>query len=212
MQNQVFTITDKHRAAANLIIERIKKEPKLMDIITVTGEVGTGKSTISYLVASLLKADGVRVKIIDLDNYYKISPIERRNWRLKNGIDNIGNEEYDWDKIYDNINDFKQQKVSNLPMVDLLTDYTDELITDFKGVDMLIIKGLYSIKCKESKLKIFIELSYDEALKQNVQENIDVMDDFRVRVMQKEQEAVQKLKKEADFYIDFGSSSEIFHL
>ncbi len=212
MQNQVFTITDKHRAAANLIIERIKKEPKLMDIITVTGEVGTGKSTISYLVAKLLKADGIRVKIIDLDNYYKISPIERRNWRLKNGIDNIGNEEYDWGKIYDNINDFKQQKVANLPMVDLLTDYTDELITDFKGVDMLIIKGLYSIKCKESKLKIFIELSYEEAQKQNVQENIDVMDDFRVRVMQKEQEAVQKLKKEADFYIDFGSSSEIFHL
>ncbi len=212
MQNQVFTITDKHRAAANLIFERIKKEPKLMDIITVTGEVGTGKSTISYLVAKLLKADGIRVKIIDLDNYYKISPIERRNWRLKNGIDNIGNEEYDWNKIYNNINDFKQQKVANLPMVDLLTDYTDELITNFKGIDMLIIKGLYSIKCKESKLKIFIELSYEEAIKQNAQENIDVMDDFRVRVMQKEQEVVQELKKEADFYIDFGSSSEIFHL
>ncbi len=212
MQNQVFTITDKHRAAAKLIFDRVTNVDTPMDIITVTGEVGTGKSTISYLLAKLLKNHGVRVKIMDLDNYYKISPLERKEWRKKYGISNVGKEEYDWDKIYSNINDFKHQQKATMPMVDLLTDYVDELITDFKGVDMLIIKGLYSIRCKESKLKIFIELSYEEAMKQNINEESEIADDFRVQVMKKEQEIVQQMKKEADFFIDFGSASEIFHL
>ena len=81
-----------------------------------------------------------------------------------------------------------------------------------KTTNMLIIKGLYSIKCKESKLKVFIELSYEEAMKQNVYEENEKTDDFRLQVIQKEQEIVQQLKKEADFFIDFDSSNEIFHL
>jgi uridine kinase len=212
MQNQVFTITDKHRAAAKLIFDRIISDETPMDIITVTGEVGTGKSTISYLLAKLLKNHGIRVKIMDLDNYYKISPLEREKWRQKHGISNVGKEEYNWDKIYKNIDDFKHHRKATMPMVDLLTDYVDELITDFKGIDMLIIKGLYSVRCKESKLKVFIELSYEEAITQNLNEEIEIADDFRVQIMNKEQEIVQQLKKEADFYIDFGSSNEIFHL
>ncbi len=99
-----------------------------------------------------------------------------------------------------------------MPLVDMVTDYQDELITNFNGVDMLIIKGLYSIKCKESKLKVFIELSYEEAIKQNIYEENEKTDDFRLQVIKKEQEIVQQLKKEADFFIDFDSSNEIFHL
>jgi len=55
MQNQVFTITDKHRAAARIIFNRVLEDHIPKNIITVTGEVGTGKSTVSYLVAKLLK-------------------------------------------------------------------------------------------------------------------------------------------------------------
>jgi len=88
----------------------------------------------------------------------------------------------------------------------------DELTTDFSGVDVLIIKGLYSIKCKESKIRVFIELSYKDALNQNLYVTNEATDDFRIQVMQKEQEMVQLLKKEANFFIDFDNSDEIFHL
>lgn len=210
MQNQVFTITDKHRAAARIILDRVLENHKPKNIITVTGEVGTGKSTVSYLLAKLLKKQGIRAKIMDLDNYYKIPPIDRKKWRLDNGLESVGLDEYDWNKIYENIQDFKQSKIANMPLVDMVTDYEDELITNFNGVDMLIIKGLYSIKCKESRLKVFIELSYQEAMKYNTYERIEETDTFRLKVMAKEQDIVMKLKKDADFYIDF--DTENYHL
>ncbi|MDP2722355.1 MAG: hypothetical protein WC341_06810 [Bacteroidales bacterium] len=212
MQNQIITITDKHKAAANLIVERVLAERTPKFIITVTGEVGTGKSTVSYLVAKYLKKKGIRCKIMELDNYYQIPPLERKAWRLKNGLGKVGPDEYNWTKIYENIRDFKEDRVATMPLVDLLTDYVDTLTTNFAGVDMLIIKGLYSIKCKESKIRVFIELSYQEALELNVYESSEPMDEFRFQVMQKEQEVVQDLKKEANFFIDFDNSNEIFHL
>ena len=212
MQNQVITITNRHRAAAQLILDRVINERTPKFIVTVTGEVGTGKTTISYLLAKLLKDQGIRTKIMDLDNYYKIPPLERKEWRHKQGIEHVGPEEYDWNKIYENIEDFKQGKKAKMPLVDLLTDYVDQLTTDFSGVDMLIIKGLYSIKCRESKIKVFIELSYKEAMAMNLFEATEKTDDFRIQVMQKEQEMVQILKKDANFFIDFDNSDEIFHL
>jgi len=212
MQNQIITITSKHHAAAEIIFNKVIEDRTPKYIITVTGEVGTGKSTVSLLLAKLLKEQGIRVKIMDLDNYYKIAPLERKIWRKKNGINKVGLDEYNWDKIYKNIQDFKNDRKATMPLVDMMTDYVDELTTDFKDVDFLIIKGLYSIKCKESKLKVFIELSYEEAINRNLYIPMEITDDFRIQVMKKEQEVVQKLKKDADFFIDFDTSMEMFHL
>ena len=212
MQNQVITITEKHHSAAKIIFDRVIEERTPKYIITVTGEVGTGKSTVSLLLAKLLKEQGIRVKIMDLDNYYNIPPLERKAWRVKNGVSKVGLDEYNWEKIYENIEDFKQGRKATMPLVDMMTDYVDELTTDFKDVDFLIIKGLYSIKCKESKLKVFIELSYEEAINKNLYIPMEITDEFRIKVMKKEQEVVQLLKKDADFFVDFDSSNEMYHL
>jgi uridine kinase len=212
MQNQVLTISDKHHAAAKIIFDKVFSERTPKYIITVTGEVGTGKSAVSLLLAKLIKEHGVRVKIMDLDNYYKVPPLERKAWRKKNGVDKVGLDEYNWDKIYENIEDFKEGRKATMPLVDMMTDYVDEATTDFKDVDFLIIKGLYSIECKESKFKIFIELSYEEAIKKHLYIPMEVTDEFRIKVMKKEQEVVQKLKRKADFFLDFDSSIEMYHL
>ena len=50
MQNQIITISSKHKAAANLIYDQIKDKITPKYILTVTGEVGTGKSTVCYLL------------------------------------------------------------------------------------------------------------------------------------------------------------------
>ncbi len=214
MLHDLITISPKHVKAAELIYNKIKEEEEEKEkyIITITGEVGTGKSTLSLVLAKMLKSDGIRVKIIDLDDYYKIPPLERKKWRKTHGMDQIGADELDWNRLHQNISDFKQNKKSSLPCIDLITDYLDEITTDFKGVDVLVINGLYSVKCKEANLKVFIELTYEQTLSDQEYGGKEALDSFRKEVLEQEHQVVQSLKNEADFYIDFDTSIEIFHL
>lgn len=214
MLHDLITITQKHEQTARLIFDRFiqirGKEPKEKMIITISGEVGSGKSTVSVVLGRMLKKIQLRSKIIDLDDYYKIPPLERRKWRLENGIQSIGYDEYNWDKLNQNITDFKRNRKSQMPCVDLITGYIDELHTDFKNVDILIINGLYSLKIEDADLKVMIELTYDETYEAQVYSQKEDLDDYRRQVMRREHQVVQSLKSKADFFVDFEHS--IYHL
>jgi uridine kinase len=192
------------------ILELRGESPKEKMIITISGEVGTGKSTVSTALGLMLKKRDIRSKIMDLDDYYKIPPLERRKWRIENGIDSIGYDEYDWDRVTKNISDFKESKLSVMPCVDLITRYVDELSTTFEGVDMLIINGLYSLKIDDADLKVFIEMTYDETRDAQKYSQKEDFDSYRLQVMQREHEVVQDLKSHADYFVDFDQS--MFHL
>lgn len=214
MLNDLITITPRHENAAKMILDRVLE---LMDqstkdkmIISISGEVGTGKSTVSTALGLMLKKRDIRSKIMDLDDYYKIPPLERRKWRLEKGIKSIGYDEYDWGKVIRNINDFMESKVSTMPCVDLITRYVDELTTDFNGVDILIINGLYSLKIDLADLKVFIEMTYDETLDAQKYSQKEEFDEYRQTIMQREHEVVQSLKPNAEFFIDFAQS--LYHL
>jgi uridine kinase len=214
MLNDLITVTPQHENAAKLILDKIVEKrfglesEKMM--ITISGEVGSGKSTVSVILARLLKKKNIRAKILDLDDYYKIPPLERRQWRIKHGISSIGYDEYNWDKLKQNIADFYMSRTSVLPCVDLITGYVDELKTNFAGVEMLIINGLYSLKLEQADVKVFIELTYDETLAAQKYSQKENLDNYRLQVMKREHEVVQSLKSHADFYIDFEQS--MFHL
>ena len=214
MLNDLITITPRHENAARLILDKIleqqAEQPKDKSIITISGEVGSGKSTISIVLGRMLKKHKIRSKIIDLDDYYKIPPLKRREWRLKHGLDSIGYEEYDWDKLERNISDFYKNEKSLMPCVDLITGYVDKLTTDFSGIDILIVNGLYSLKIENADLKVFIEQTYDEtrdAQRYSQKENLDA---YRLDVLKREHEVVKSLKSHGEFYIDFDQS--LYHL
>jgi len=59
---------------------------------------------------------------------------------------------------------------------------------------------------------VFVELTYKETLEQQIAEKKEELDDFRMKVLEREHQVVQSLKPEADFYIDFDNSLEAFHL
>ena len=133
-------------------------------------------------------------------------------WRKKNGLEKIGYDEYDWNTVNRNIDDFRMNKKSVMPIVDLFTQKVDQLHTDFKGIEVLIIAGLYSIHISQSDLRVFIELTYEDTFEEQAITHKEVMDDFRMEVLKQEHKAVQSLKPLADFYIDFDTAGEIFHL
>ncbi len=212
MLNDVVTIEKKHTNAASTLFNRVLHDLKPKFIVTISGEVGTGKCEIAHELGRKLIGAGIGVKLVHMDNYYLIPPIERIEWRKKNGLEKIGYDEYDWKTINQNIDDFRTNKKSVMPIVDLFTQKVDQLYTDFNGIEVLIIAGLYSIRINQGDLRVFIELTYEDTWEEQMLTQKEVLDDFRIEVLKHEHKAVQSLKSLADFYIDFDTAGEIFHL
>ena len=213
MQNDVFNIKKHHiRAAEEIHGELSEKIGKGKFIISIAGEVSSGKSTLAYLLGRKLKMEGIKTKILDLSDFYSVPPIERRAYREKNGIESVGVEEYNWEKIESTIIKFKKGQIETLPLVDLLTDQVDEITTNFKDVQVLIISGLYAFYCKHVDYKIFMELTYRETYEAQEYTGKEVMDSFRRKILETEHIAVQKQKNDADVYIDFNSYLDSYHL
>jgi uridine kinase len=212
MLNDVVTIGRKHTNAASTLFDRVMRDRKVKYIVSISGEVGAGKCEIAHELGRKLIDSGISVKLLHMDNYYHIPPLERHEWRIKNGLEKIGYEEYDWDQINRNLDEFRMDRKSVLPLVDLFTQKVDRLYTDFKGIEVLIIEGLYSIKINQSDLRVFIELTYEDTWEEQMTTHKEVLDDFRMEVLKHEHKAVQSLKSQADFYIDFDTAGEIFHL
>ena len=205
MLGDILLITEKHRAAAAVILQHILKNKKDRMIVGISGESGSGKTELAHTLAKLLRKEGIIAKPLHTDNYYKTLPLERREWRTKHGIENVvGWDEYDWDAIHKNINDFKNGNVSEMPCVDLVTEQVDRLTTNFGEVDMLIVDGLYAIKAEEVDLRIFIELTYLETKEKHTKDSRgkEVMDEVRWATLAQEHKMVQSLKPMADLLIN----------
>ncbi|HCT70675.1 MAG TPA: uridine kinase, partial [Bacteroidales bacterium] len=106
---------------------------------------------------------------------------------------------------------FKEGKLTTLPCVDLFTGQIDQLTTNFAGIEVLIIEGLYSVKIEEANLKVFIEQTYRDTIEEQIASGKEELDEFRMQILEREHQVVQSLKPLADFYLDFDTASEIFH-
>ena len=203
MLGDVLLITEKHLKAADEIVKEVLAKKTDKFIIGISGESGSGKSELAHAVAKGLRKHGIVAKPLHIDNYYRILPLERTEWRTDNGIEKVvGYNEYDWDTIYRNINEFKQDLSSTGPCVDLVTEQVDQLTTNYSEVDMLIIDGLYSIKTEGIDLAVFIELTYHETKKAQAVRGKEPQNEYRARVLEQEHKMVQALKPKADLLIN----------
>jgi len=185
-----------------VIIQKIMERKKDKFMIAISGESGSGKSELAHVIAKGLRKHGIMAKPIHIDNYYRILPLERTEWRKKNGIEKVvGYDEYDWDTIYQNIDDFRNNRKSTMPCVDLVTEQVDRLITDFNGIDMLVIDGLYAIKTDGVNMRVFLELTYHETKKAQVVRGKEPQNEYRMAVLEQEHKMVQALKPKADILI-----------
>jgi len=202
MLGDVLLITEKHENAAKKLFKIILKEKKEKYIVAISGESGSGKTELAHVLAKMFRKEGIMAKPIHIDNYYKIHPLKRTEWRKKHGIQNaVGLNEYDWDTICKNIDDFKNSRKSTMPCIDLVTEQVDSLTTDFAGIDMLIIDGLYAINTEGVDLRIFIELTYHETKKAQVARGKEPQNEYRMQVLEREHQVVQSLKQRADLLI-----------
>jgi len=207
MLGDVLLINDMHKDAAQGIFERVALDRDGMEeryryIVGISGESGSGKSELAHALGKLLKDNHVRVKIIHTDNYYKIQPLLREEWRRNKGFDKIGLEEYDWIKIRKTIRDFKEEQECMIPCIDLIPEQVDKLITDFSKIDLLIVDGLYAINAPDIDLRVFIDLTYHETKINQIIRMKEALSDFRRGILEHEHQAVVSLKPTADLIVD----------
>lgn len=204
MLGDILLITEKHRRAGAKIVEHILQNLKPKMIIAISGESGSGKTELAHVIAKTMRSHGIFAKPIHTDNYYNTHPLERREWRSKNGIEKVvGYNEYLWDDIHKTIADFKAGRGSEMPCVDLVTEQVDRLTTDFSTVDMLIVDGLYAIKADDIDIRVFIELTYLQTKEKHTKDarGKEVMDETRWATLGQEHKMVQSLKPLADLLV-----------
>ncbi len=209
MIGDILYIRDEHIIAAESIakkvIEEKQKNPKNYKfIVGISGESGSGKSEISHSLALRLKKEHIRVKILHTDNYYSVPPLLQTEWRKAKGIDSVGVAEYDWNLIHRNIQDFKEDRESMMPCIDVIPEQVDKLITDFKKIDLLIIDGLYAIKSDGVDLRVFIELTNAEVEASERAILNKEKSEFEQSILQREHQNVMALKPLSDLIINKG--------
>ena len=203
MLGDVLLITEKHENAARAILPFILKHKVPKMLIGISGESGSGKTELAHVLAKMLRKEGIIAKPLHIDNYYRILPLLRTEWRKQHGIEkSVGFSEYDWDTINRNLDDFRNDLVSTMPCIDLVTEQVDQLTTDFKGVDMLIVDGLYAIKTDGIHVRVFIELTYHETKKAQVVRGKEPQNEYRMQVLEREHQVVQSLRSSADIFVN----------
>ncbi len=203
MLGDVLLITEKHIIAAQEIVKSVLEQKKSRFIIGISGESGSGKSELAHSVAKELKKYDIVAKPLHIDNYYRILPLMRTQWRKDNGIEKVvGLGEYDWDTINRNVEEFKNGLESTGPCVDLVTEQVDQLTTNYAAVDMLIIDGLYAIETPAVDLGVFIELTYHETKKAQKVRGKEPQNEYRARVLEQEHQVVQSIKHKAQLLVN----------
>jgi uridine kinase len=207
MLGDILLIQETHKQAAARIKDIMMKDcaskPKGHKyIVAISGESGSGKSELSHSLAKLLKPEKIRVKILHTDNYYKIPPLLRTEWRKTQGPESIGIDEYDWNLIHQNIREFKEDREAMMPCIDIIPEQIDKLITDFKKVDVLVVDGLYAIKTDHVDLRVFIDLTYHETKMTQIIRSKEPMTEWRALVLEREHINVRSLRPLADLIVN----------
>ena len=194
MLGDILIIKPQHTKAAQEILEVIHRNDQEKMIIAIGGESGSGKTEVAHELGRALKERRTPGKIMHIDNYYKIPPPERNDWRKAHGVESVGYTEYDWKKIERNIQDFHEDRDQvTMPCIDLITDQVDQLQTSFQGLQYLIIEGLYAVKA-EADLRVLIDLTYHETKYMQYARGKEPVNDFRWQVLEREHQVVQSLR------------------
>ncbi len=203
MLEDVLLIQECHHRAASAILTEVLKVRKEKMVIAISGESGSGKSELTHLIAKGLLKNGIPAKPIHTDNFYKVLPLERAEWRRNHGVEQVvGPDEYDWEAINRVVDDFRYDRRSEMPCVDLVTQRVDCLVTDFREIKALVMDGLYAIKTPGVDLAVMIELTYHETKKSQGSRGKETPDEFRFQVLEAEHQAVLALRPLAHLFVN----------
>ena len=199
----ILVITDNHKKAAreitNLILETYTGGRMS---IAIGAESGAGKSEIGHVIASSLFKSEQQLKsfIVHTDDFFVLPHKERNELRRKSNLDSIGPSEIDFDELNYVLRSFESGRQILIPVLEFITSSAHKLLVDFQDVQLLIFEGLYATLVDVTR-KMFIDLTYHETKDFQALRGKEVADEFRLKVLEKEHQAVSALRKHVDYLI-----------
>ena len=193
--------TKKQKIKAQKIAQIICEKNDLKKIVTISGISGSGKSEVAQLLREELFAQGYKVLLLSLDDYYKSSPKKRKEVRQQTGV--IGSKEINWRKLKRITKTFK----SNLPYLyvqqyDVFTDSIEHIKKSNKRADILIIEGLYAGYII-TPFSFFLKTSFEQSYKFRKKRGKENPDDlFRQHVIKIENKQVLSYKQYVNTIIE----------
>ena len=194
-------ITNQDKKRAKKLLSRILSLPS-KSIIAIGGGSGTHKSELAICLQEELYKKNKLSLMVSLDDYYKIHFNFRNEERKNKGIKSVGKQEIDWSSIKTIIKKFKK---GNKLFLQIINKYTNSFMLetiDSRGIDYLIIEGLYTNYLRQFKLCnlcIHLEGTPKQTLKfRKKRAKEDEDDSFRKKVVEKEYQEVLKLRKYVD--------------
>ena len=202
MEGEVLIINDEVKNTASSIFNEILKKELINNkktlIIAISGESGSGKSVISHELSALFRKNNLVCKCLCADNFYRIHPKIRRDWREAHKQE-IGINEYDWEMINRITRDFRNREVSSFQVIDLNTQEPEKLTTDFSKIDVIIFDGVFVISnnLTDCDMRIFLTAPEErKKLAQITRGKENANDPFRDYITNKENQDVKNLIEE----------------
>ncbi len=199
----ILVIDDGHKKAGADIAEMVAKNWKGEKLsLAVGAESGAGKSEIAHQVASnLFKSElGLKSFIVHTDDFFALPHKERNDLRQSSNLESVGPGEIDLDELDYVLQSFNSGKRILLPVLEFITSSAYQLLVDFSQVQVLICEGLYAPMLDVS-YKIFIDMIYHDTQEFRVRRGKEVVNEFRMKVFEREHQAVRELRRNVDYLI-----------
>jgi len=209
-KNHLFSTQLKEEIVKELIKEKVEyiiqkiglfSDQKLA--ISIAGESGCGKTTLSRAIKEELEQSGKKVIILHQDEYFKLPPKKNHEARLKS-FDHIGPQEARLSLLDEHIQKIKQADIQTLatPHMDWVTDTEEIKFIEVRNIDVIIVEGTYTSLLNQIDHRIFINTNYKFTRQNRVNRNREIVTDFIERVLEKESHIIQQHLKFADLVLD----------
>jgi len=199
----ILVIKDTHRKAARAITDLVLREWHDEKVTLAIGaESGAGKSEIAHvLAANLFKSERMlRSFIVHTDDFFLLPHKERNELRKNTNLDSIGSSEIDFDELRNVLRKFTHNGQMLIPILEFITSSAHKLLVDFKDIDVLICEGLYA-PILDVTYKIFMDLTYHDTQQFRLERGKEVINEFRLQVLEREHQAVSRLREQVDYLI-----------
>lgn len=198
-----FRIQEQYVHLAEKIMALLPPATDHVLVISIAGESGCGKTTLSDALRRVLESVGRRTILLHQDDYFKLPPRQNHLARERD-LDHVGYSEVRLKELDEDIRSLTQQNTGtlNLPRMNWLKDEEETFPVTIGNISAVLVEGTYTSLLTEPHFRIFFDSDYQQTRENRRNRARDAESDFIERVLAKESSLIKIHRNLADLVID----------